>query len=190
MNPVIKIDQQQINRLKAALESSGKNKLPRELSIAINRTSKFMIGRTAKTVVKGLRLKQKEVKTRLRVSQKARPQLLAGEVTLRGTSRLSLRRFAYNQTRKGVPYKIEKTGQRKVAVGAFMGPKPGLQAVKLRNGVWKRVGKKRKPITFLHGVSVVPFYKAHHLDNETHPEARKRLEYEINRRIRKALGGF
>tara|TARA_R110000751_G_scaffold76976_1_gene155311 strand:+ start:2041 stop:2613 length:573 start_codon:yes stop_codon:yes gene_type:complete len=190
MNVEMEVDKSQMAKLQAALALTGKKKLNREMAIAINKTAQWTRKQTAKNITRGLRLASAVVKKRISQTKRAKPTSLSGQVTVNGTGRLSLKWFAYQQTSKGVPYKIEKGGTRKVAVGAFRGPKPGVQSVKLKNAIWKRAGKNRYPLKRLHGVSIVPYYKEHKLDGVTKKETAERLRYEVQRRIGQALRGF
>lgn len=183
------LDRTQLAALRNACAATGK-KLPRELSIAVNKTAKVVRKDMVKDVFTGLRLPKAEISKRIKVVGRANRSKLASNVTLFGTSRLSLKWFAYKQTSAGIPYKIEKTGKRNVAKGAFQGPKPRVVNPKLKNAVWKRVGKSRYPLARLHGVSIGPFFESNGLPEKTIVKGGLRLSYEVNRRIRKIVGGF
>ena len=130
----------------------------------------------------------------LRISQKANKNRPVAKIELKKEDRLSLKRFSPRQTRAGVSYRTSPKRGRKTAPGAFMGPRPGLVAARLRGHVFKRVGKNRQPITRLDGASPWGAYLVNRLDLPTVKETRTELTNQVRRRIRfrrlKAAGGL
>ena len=64
-----------------------------------------------------------------------------------------------------------------------MGPRAGAMAVKLRGHAFKRKGKKRLPIQKLMGVSPWGVFDQNNMKPEQQEFARKRLAYELGRRV-------
>lgn len=180
----IEIDAKQIKRLKDAVGKARKS-LPKELAAAINETAKqgrTQMGRNIRSVVN---MSKKTAEKALKVKEKATAANLRGVISLGKEQRkgFGLQHFGGRQNKKGVSYRISKTGGRKMVAGAFMGPKPGQLAPKLYGGVFKRVGKSRLPIVKLYGVS--PF-AAYAKNDFTKPDAvfiTKGLQKNIERRI-------
>lgn len=124
--------------------------LPKQLGIATGKATRRGRSIIAKDVTKTIAVKQKTVRqyVKFRKSGKVRHEL-----TLKKSSRIPLRDFGARQTKRGVTYKINKQSGRQTAVGAFMGPKPGVQFTKFKGRVFRRTGKQRLPITQLMGIS-------------------------------------
>lgn len=158
-------------------------RIPSQLAIAVNATGKKVVTRLSRDVRGELAMKARDVK-KLIAQKKAHKTNLASQVTLKHGSRPSLKRFSPRQTRKGVSYRVSKRGSRKLALGAFMGAKPGQLSVKLRGHVYKRVTKKRKPITRLDGASAWAAVHKNRLKPPIIVFARKTLKKQIRRRAR------
>lgn len=167
-----------LDELGRALGVDAPKKLKRETATAINATARKTVNLLAKEIGKELATPQKEIKRKIAVSDKAKPQNLSATVKQRPTSRLSLKRFSARQTSKGVSYKISKTEGRKTIKGAF------IQA-SLGGHVYRRQGKARLPITKLDGPSPWGVTQKKKLDElvakrDVEPE----LVKQIDRRIR------
>ena len=185
----IAVDQADLKRLAAASQATGKN-IDRELSAAINATAQPTRKVMAREIVQKVNLKVGVVNKKLKKGIRSNPKTLKTSVKLKHQQRLGLQHFGASQTKKGVAYKIDKSGGRKMVVGAFMGPKPGVKAPKLNGGAYIRSGKTRLPIKKLHGVSPWAVFLKRSLDTPTEKQSSQRLSKEVNKRIGKALRGF
>lgn len=170
-------------RLADAVERSGR-KLPREIATAVNATARKTKSIIAKQVVKELATKQKTIKQHTSQSRKANPASLAAAVRLKKTARIPLKEFKPRQTRAGVSYRISKQTGRRVAPGAFQGPRPGLMKASWRGNVFRRVGKSRLPIAKLYGPSPWGVFVGQKMQRPTAGQARSELKRQLERRIR------
>lgn len=114
---------------------------------------------------------------------------MSGKVSLLGTGRMNLAKFGAKQTRRGVSYRIEKSGKRRLMPHAF-GPAPKFIS-KLGGQVYVREhGAKRLPIRKAWGVSVLGFVKKNRMKKGFIKTANKRVRMELKERLRmlKATG--
>lgn len=172
-----------IDALEAELEGDRK-RLPRELSVAVNATSRKVVTNMSRQIRDEITAKSKEVKKVLKVNKKSNKNTLSSNVRLSHEKRLSLKAFNPRQTRKGISYKISKREGRKMVPGGFMGPRPGSKAPRLGGHAFKRVGKNRTPIVKLHAVSPWAVYQKNHMRPATVRDAEAELRKQIERRIR------
>lgn len=187
----IEIDAAQIKRLRKAVGKAGKQ-FSKEMAGAINATSKktkIKIGRDIRSTVN---MKKDEAERPLRISAQATENSLTAVVNLKKTKRLGLRHFGAKQDKRGVSYKISKTGGRSRVAGAFQGPRPGVMKMSWKGNAFKRVGASRLPIVMLKGVSAFGAYAKNDLEGpqitETQAELSKQMERRINLNILRANG--
>jgi hypothetical protein len=178
-----------LKKLQEVAIATGKN-IDRELSAAINATAQPTRKVMARGIVEKVNLKVGVVNKKLKKGIRSNPKTLRTSVNLKHQQRLGLQHFGASQTKKGVAYKIDKSGGRKMVVGAFMGPKPRVKAPKLNGGAFIRAGRTRLPIRRLHGVSPWAVFLKRSLDSPTVKQSSQRLSIEVNKRIGKALRGF
>lgn len=178
----IEVSKRQISKLKKAIEGT-KVKLGKEIAIAVRLTANKTKTIVNRNVRKELAVKASDINKLISVSVRKDERRPSATITLKKTARLSLRAFSPRHTKKGVTYRISKSEGRKTAIGAFMGPKPGKLAPKLNGGVFKRVGKKRTPITKLHGASAWGAFKGRKMKLPTKRESKTELKKQIERRI-------
>jgi hypothetical protein len=178
----IQYNARDMRALKKSLKGS-KKLIRRELAIAVRATAK-----KAGTII------NQNVRTELNAPSKAIKELIKQSVTTTGafptatvklkrSSRLAVKAFRARQTKKGVTYKISKRKSRSLAAGGFMGPKPGVSAVKLRGHAFKRLGKSRWPIAILHGPSPWGVFVKKRMKRPTNLETLVELRNQIKRRI-------
>ena len=172
--------QSEANFLVRSLGNVVRN-LPKELRIVSWKTARKTKSFMAKEVTKELATPQKVVKATLKTDRK---EPTGAEVTLRKTSRISLREFKARQTRAGVSYRISKSKGRQTVQGAFTGPKPGLTFVKFRGHVLKRVGKSRLPIRKLYGPSPWGVFAVNKLQTTVTPKVNAELRKQLQERLR------
>jgi hypothetical protein len=179
----IDIDARQLKRLRKATAMAGK-KFPRELAAAVNSVAKktrISIGRRIRQTIN---LKKAVAERPVKIKKVATADTPVGVVSIDRERREGLHNFSARQTGKGVTYKIDKRGGRKLVAGAFMGPRPGVLAPKLNGGVFKRVGKSRHPIVKLYGVSPYGAYAKNDMSGFEVQFINKGLLTEMERRIK------
>lgn len=172
-------------KLKELRHACGRAKkdFGKELAGAINQVSKktkLNIGRDVRSVIA---MKKKESESGLRISNKATADNPQVTVTLKKEKRLGLRHFGARQDKRGVSYKISKTGGRQRVDGAFQGPVPGAIRIKWKGNVFKRVGKERLPIVQLKGVSPYGAYVKNDFPDVEEQAINDELDKQMTRRI-------
>jgi len=187
----IEINAKQLKRLREAVGKSKKS-IKKELAGAINATSKKTKLQVGRDIRKTVNLKKDEAERPLSLRATATETNLVAVVSLKKTKRLGLRHFGARQDKRGVSYKISKTGGRSRVNGAFQGPKPGVQKMSWKGNAFKRVGKERLPIVMLKGVSAFGAYAKNDLEGpqvkEINAELSKQMERRINLNILRANG--
>lgn len=162
------------------LENAADN-LSKEIGIIVWNTAKKTKRVIARQIGSELNLPQKMIIAKLRTK---RHDDYNATVILKKSARLSLRNFKPKQNKQGVQAKVYKSRGVEMTPGAFMGPKPGKFAVKLRGNVFKRRGKSRKPIDIIKGPSPHQVFieknQIRVVIDETSAELRKQLEKRIN----------
>jgi len=179
----IEINAKQLKKLREATGRAGK-KFPRELAAAVNSVSKktrISIGRRIRTTIN---LKKAQAEKPIKIKRTATAETPVGVVSIDKETRMGLQHFAARQNGRGVSYKIDKRGGRKLVASAFMGPRPGDLAPKLHGGVFKRVGKSRQPIVKLYGVSPYGAYAKNEMSKAEVEFINKSLMTEMERRIK------
>lgn len=179
----VTFDSVRANRLIKELESISLN-AGKELGTVSHKAGAFTEKAIAKEVASEIAIKQKDVKRHTYV-RKLRPA--GAVVTVEKTNRIPLKRFKPRQTKAGVTYRIKKTGKRELIPGAFMGPRPGLSTVKFYGHPFIRKTKTRLPIAKVSGgpsVAGVMTSRGPARAKKIIQMARKRLRYEMVRRIR------
>ena len=187
----IQINAKQLRRLREAVGKSKKS-IKKELAGAINATSKKTKLQVGRDIRKTVNLKKDEAEKPLSIRSKATETNLVAVVSLKKTRRLGLRHFGARQDKRGVSYKIGKTGGRSRVDGAFQGPRPGVMKMSWKGNAFKRVGKERLPIVMLKGVSAFGAYAKNDLEGpqvkEINAELSKQMERRINLNILRANG--
>ena len=177
------IDARQLKRLEAAV-GKAKKSFTKELAGAINAVSektKVKIGKDIRSVVA---MKAAEAKKPISIKSKATAGNLSATVSLKKTKRLGLRHFGARQDKRGVSYKIGKSGGRSRVDGAFQGPTPNIRKVSWRGNVFKRDGKSRLPITQIQGVSAWGAYVKNDLKGPQLVGIEAELFKQVERRIK------
>lgn len=191
----VEIRKQQLDRLARATARAGK-KMKKELAGAINQVSKktkLQMGRDIRNTVN---LKKDEAEKPLSIRTEASEGSLFAVVQLKKTPRLGLRHFGARQDRRGVSYKISKTGGRSRIEGAFQGPKPGVIKTSWKGNVFARVGgnvkmtkgryqgKMRQQIEQKKGVSAYGAYVKNNLAAPLVSDVESELMKQVERRIK------
>jgi hypothetical protein len=187
----IEIDKVQMSRLTAAVIASGK-KMSKEIAGTLNAVSKKTKLEMGREIRKRVAIPKNEVEKPLTIKTQASPGSLFAVVSLKKTPRLGLRHFGAKQDKRGVSYKIGKTGGRRRVNGAFMGPKPGAVKTSWRGNAFKRAGSSRLPIIKLLAVSAYGTYKKNELAGPQlkaiEDELSKQMERRINLNVLRASG--
>lgn len=187
----IEINAKQLKRLRESVGNAKKN-IKKELAGAINATSKKTKLKIGRDIRKTVNMKKDEAEKPLSIRATATENNLVAVVSLKKTPRLGLRHFGARQDKKGVSYKISKTGGRTRINGAFQGPRPGVMKMSWKGNAFKRVGKERLPIVMLRGVSAFGAYAKNDLEGpqvkEINAELSKQMERRINLNILRANG--
>lgn len=179
----IEFKQSQVMELRDAV-SKAKKSLTKELAGAINSTSKKTRLEMGRDIRKTVAIPKDEVEKPLKIRATASANNLQAVVSLKETPRLGLRHFGARQDKRGVSYKISKTGGRKRVNGAFQGPKPGVMKTSWKGNAFKRVGKSRLPIVLLKGVSAYGAYKKNELQGPQVKSIEEELAKQMDRRIK------
>jgi hypothetical protein len=120
---------------------------------AVNHTTDKVKTEVVRTLVKQTSAPRFLVVSQLRVFRASTKMGNALEARIDGTgSELSLRYFGARQFGKGTRARV--WGKSRMFPGAFMGPKPGAVASKLRGHVFHRTGDARLPIEMMFGPSI------------------------------------
>lgn len=179
----IEINRGQLQRLADAVSASGK-KLTKEIAGAINQVSKKTKLEMGRDIRKKVAIPKDEVEKPLSIRAQATEGNLSAVVSLKETKRLGLRHFGARQDKRGVSYKIDKTGGRKRVNSAFQGPKPGVMRMKWKGNAFKRVGASRLPIVQLKGVSAYGTYKKNEMAGPQVKSIESELTKQLERRIK------
>lgn len=180
------IEKRQIDELKKAIAGTSVD-IRKELAVVVNETAKATLRDIAVDVTSELNVAQKVVKYAgkgLSILGRATFSKPGAIVRLSRTGRMSLRHFKPKQNADGVEYKISKTKKKSFVKSAFMGPRPGAVKISWKGNVFKRVGKKRNPITKLDGVSPWGVYVAKKFEPDQVKRINDRLRKEMTERIR------
>lgn len=153
-------------------------RIPRVVAAAVNETTKKGKVQVAKDIREKVNMKAADVKRYILV-RRATPATKGGALVIDEGERVPLKQFGARQSKKGVTYKIDKQGGRKLAKGAF-GPK----IPRLGKHVFKRYGKESLPIRKLLGPSAWAVFKRAKLEKKTRKDTRVEFRKQLNRRIR------
>lgn len=177
-------DERKAKQLLSVLKGNTKE-LRRQVSIAVNAASKPVKRDLSNIIRQEIIIKADVAKNASNIRKMASITSLRSEVEVKKQKRFSLKEFKPKQNKKGVTYRISREQGRKVIPKAFMGPRPGSTAMRLRGHVFARKGKSRLPLVQMFGPS--PWGVV-----AKHPEkvakvakaARIELAKQIRRRIR------
>jgi len=155
------------------------NRLPKELVTVTNKTTKAHVREISKQIRKKITITNKEVLKVVTQTRKAHLSDITAEITIPRTLRPSLKSFKARQTKKGVTYKIDKTGKRRTVQGAF-----GPNIARLGKHVYLRTGKSRLPIRKLKGPSVLGVFLKNDLAQWSVEQIADQMGKEVEKRVR------
>lgn len=147
----VTVDQAMAKRVSKIIENLGFN-ARKELRIAVNKTASKVESTAAKEIYKELATTQKAIKRQITIKRAAGNEYLASVIVSK-SKKIPLKEFGARHVRNGVTYRVSRTQGRKTLRDAFMGPKPGVMATKLKGQVYARQQKQRKPIFVKYGPS-------------------------------------
>jgi hypothetical protein len=179
----VEIDRGQLQRLTQSV-AAAKKSLTKELAGAINDVGKKTKLDMGRNIRKKVAIPKDEVEKPLSIRARATEANLSAVVSLKKTPRLGLRHFGARQDKRGVSYKIDKTGGRKRVNSAFQGPRPGVMRMKWKGNAFRRVGPSRLPIVQLKGVSAYGTYKKNEMAGPQVKSIETELTKQLERRIK------
>jgi len=155
--------------------------MPRVMPRAINRTAGPAKTQIVREMAATLQLKAKTIREKVDLKKATRSRWVA-EIGI-NRKRIPLREFSARQTKRGVSYKIQKTGARQKIQSAFIAKMPGGH-----EGVYKRKGPARLPIMQLRGPSLGEAFKgARALVRRVTKDSRKNLAMQIDKQVKYIL---
>lgn len=176
----VKFDEAKLRRIQLMLRDIPRQ-MPRVVSSAINKTAAMARTQVVRRIASEVGVKQKRIKQRVTL-QKATFTCWRARIGI-GARRLPLMAFGARQKKKGVSYKIEKSGPRKTLKSAFIATmKTG------HEGVFMRGGPRRLPIFERFGPSIGQvFENAPAVAKEVTRSAYVNLQRHIDSQIARAL---
>jgi len=173
----VQINKRQLAEVQAKL-AGVKGGMAKVLSGAINRTLSPTRTEIVRQITEHVTFKKSVVKKNLRL-QKATRSRLIGRIDSVNDRRLELSYFSPRQTKKGVTYKIEKAGPRKLIPSAFITIfASGHRAVR------KRTTARRSSARTLYGTSIGNvFAKAEGISARVKKSAYKKLGKNIDNQV-------
>jgi len=149
---------------------------------AMNKSTKEHEDVLIVSISQELNIPEREVAESMEVIR-AEPEVLESRLRIIKKNRLSLKRFSAQQVDAGVTYQVSKTEGRKLVPSAF-----GPRINRLGRHVFRRVGKDRRPIFKLKGLSIWGYYKQNALKTKLSiPQMRERAIELINESVKRIL---
>lgn len=178
----IKFDEKRLRGIQKMLRSIP-NGMPKVMTWAINRTATSAKAGIVKSIAGEVNVKQKSIRTRI-TKEKATYSSWQARLGIE-KKRISLISFkGTSQTKKGVGYRIDAGGARKLVPSAFIGTprRTGFA------GVLKRMSKHRYPLAWLRGPSLGHiFEEAPSVVKEVTESTSEKLVKNIDTRIKYLL---
>ena len=184
----VKVDEAMSKRIIKIISDLGFN-ARKELRIAVNKTAKKVESTAAKEIQGELATTQKVIKEKI-IKSDRKGNAAMSEVIIKKSARIALKKFGAKHVKEskkqtgGVTYRISKTKGRQTLPHAFMGPRSGVSAIKLKGGVYQRAGKKRLPIYQLYGPSPWGVFTKKGMVQPTVKVGKEELEKQIVDRVR------
>ena len=177
----VKFDEAKLRGVQNKLRGAS-SAMPRVMTRAINRTTQSAKTETGRRISQAINITQSSIKKRILMT-KATFSRWIGTLGI-SEKRFSLIHFKARQTKKGVTYKIEKSGGRKQIPAAFIRSPRGAKVVFRR----ETPQTKRLPLVALKGPSLgVVFERAGGIARGVTKSAYKNLEKNIDEQIKLAL---
>lgn len=172
------------DELAKAAEKAGRT-LSKEVVKILNQTAADERRQINKDIRQELSVSAKSINAIMTLKKATRNRQVA-TIRLPKTRRLSLKEFRARQGRKGTSYKIGKATPRRTAPHAFMGPKPGVVAVRLQGHVYQRsnIHESGSEIRKLRGPSPWGVYVKNRMHRMTEARVEGYLRHRLERQIR------
>jgi len=178
----VKFDERQLKRIRRMLRETP-GKIRRVVPAAINRTARTTRTQLSRDMRQEVNVSARHIKRSLPLS-KARGDYWSAQIDI-SDRRIPLIGFSgARQTRKGVSYRIRKSGGRSLVESAFIQTMPQSG----HKGVYKRRGPARLPIDELHGPSLAVLWQdMPALASRVHDFAGRKLQDNIDSQIARFL---
>lgn len=174
----VTVNKKQIAEAKRLLADTPRA-MPKIITRSVNKVAVKARTKIIRRVASEIAVKQKDLRQRNVKLKKANYSTQTATIKITG-KRIPLIRFGAKQTKKGVTYKIKKSGGRKKITGAFV------EAMSSgHRGAFRRKGKSRLPIVELFGPSIPAAMEnvADMAKRTMEREIGKNLHNEINRQV-------
>lgn len=171
----IQVDRRKLREVTRLL-SGIKQGVPKALSGAVNDTARKTVTDLSSKIRQRVNIKKRDIDPHLRRSR-ATPAHPSAKISVSESTRLPLKYFGARQVRKGVTYKIEKGGSRKLIPSAFIVQSMG-------GHVFARVGPKRFPLRKPMAVSPWGVVVKSNIPQQTEREAAALLEKNLDQRVK------
>jgi len=179
----VKVDDRKLKQVYRDLK-----KVPRDMGKlmyrAIDKTAKNSRKQIVDRIANEIALKKKDIRDSIHYDKPSYTRWSARLDVY--TNRIPLIKFGAKQTKKGVSYRIEKSGGREKIKSAFITEMPirGKKQTKRHEGVFKRTGKERLPIRELLGPSLGHvFENAGNIAEQVQSDTNKRLVKNIDAQL-------
>ena len=177
----IKVDEAKLAEVQGLL-AHVRGGMGKALAGAVNDTAKVVKTEISSDIRERVNIKKKDIDPHIVINPRATPRLPSAKIRLSRSERLSLKYFGARQTKKGVRYRISKSGGRSRIPSAF-----GPDIPRLGGHVYRRTGKPRLPIIQLKGPSPWGVFVKAGLADKTQNRATAILEKKLNDRVRYLL---
>ena len=176
----IKFDKRKLRQIERQLKGIP-GAMPTVMSRGINRTAGPALTQIIREMAASLNLKSKAIREKVDLKKATRSRWTA-TIKLSGR-RIALKEFGARQTRRGVSYKIQKSGAKQQIESAFIATMSSGHT-----GVFKRKGKSRLPVQELRGPSLGrAFEGAESLVRRVTEDTRKNLAMQIDKQVKYIL---
>ena len=155
------------------------NGIDRNIATAINETKKKAVTLASTEVRKFIVVPAKIMKKTLSTKSKATDKKLNARLVMWTGYPIPLRHFDAKKTKKGVTYRIYKSGSRMLATKDYF-------MIRKKGKVYKRVGEERGPLVEVFGPSPGKAFKDGGVEQKVLAFIEKQLPLEIKERVRLA----
>lgn len=177
-----------LKKLAKALEDSPKE-IGKRTERALNKTAAKHKTQISKKVREIITAKAAAVKDVIEVEKALSPHKLSAVIHISQTKRLGLIQFKHRLTKKGVVYKIEKTGTQELIKGAFKIESKGGHIFRRKNKYNPDQTRKYNRATTapLRGTTVYNVFTKHKLERWSKKTVRKELAFQVDQQIKNYL---
>ncbi len=178
----IALSKRDLRRAEALLDGV-KNGVPRVIVRSVNKVGVSARRRVVDGIRQTVAIKAKDLRHRYVTLRKANYRRMYATIHISG-GRIPLIRWGARQLKRGVSYRINRSGGRKKISGAFIATMDSGH-----QGVYKRRGKARLPIDELHGPSIPQVFQnsAEFSRRVFEQETAKKLKAEVRTQLKLVL---